>query len=47
MFILTVMYNFVIFEALGYDVSATFYLGYFVIGIVSVHIIINILLILR
>ena len=46
-FVLTAMYNFIAFDAISFDVEGTFWLGYFVIGIVSLHILVNILLILR
>ena len=45
--VLVSMYFFVIFEALGHDVETTFYIGYGVIGIISLHILTNMLLIIR
>ena len=45
--VLISMYFFVIFEALGHDVETTFVIGYLVIGVISLHILTNMLLIIR
>ena len=46
-FVLLTMYNFVGFEAMSNLIDGPFLLGYLAIGLVSLHILVNILLIVR